>query len=395
MAHRYSVSGMVCVRVECADLPSLFHELGRESIPVHDLRYINALEVTFRIRAKYYKRVALIVKKKGASVRIETRSGLYWYFNNIVRRPVLVVGIALVLFLSYYVPGKILFITVEGNKEIPGRYILECAGECGLSIGADRSQMRSEKIKNRILERIPQLQWIGVNTFGCVAVISVRERDTEVEQEDKYAVSSIVARRDGVIVSCTGTKGNVLCKPGQAVKQGDVLISGYTDCGISIRAEQAQGDIYAQTMHTLTVFAPASDIQKGSVTHTEERYSVLIGKKRINFYKDSGILPQGCDMIYEEYYAMLPGGFQLPVAIVKETWYTYENTVVPTSKEMMQNQSQVYAQNYLRAQMIGGQILDSEVSSNTQQDVYILHGKYTCLEMIGLTRREEILKGNG
>ena len=36
--------------------------------------------------------------------------------------------------------------------------------------------IRSEKVKNSLLQRIPQLQWAGINTDGCVAVISVREK---------------------------------------------------------------------------------------------------------------------------------------------------------------------------------------------------------------------------
>lgn len=31
-------------------------------------------------------------------------------------------------------------------------------------------------MKNALLSAIPELQWAGVNTYGCRAVISVRER---------------------------------------------------------------------------------------------------------------------------------------------------------------------------------------------------------------------------
>ena len=395
MRNCLSLTASVYVLVECADLPALFRELAQNGVYVYELRYIHDLQAVFRISRKSYRFLKIIAEKKGATVRIKARSGLYWYILKLLYRPVLIVGMVIIIFLSVFVPGRILFIRVEGNVRIPDGYILECAERSGLSFGTDRHLVRSEKLKNRMLESIPQLQWIGVNSAGCVAVISVQERESAQEAEEEYALSSIIAERDGVIVSCTGTKGNVLCKPGQAVKRGDVLISGYTDCGFSIRAERAQGDIYAQTVRSLEVVSPILQVQKGRVLQKENKYAVVIGKKRINFYKDSGILTDGCDMIYEQYYIMLPGGFQLPVAIVKETWYTYDNSDVPVSENAVQTQTQQYAQNYLRSQMIGGQILATNISVNVEQGVCVMQGKYTCLEMIGRIRREEILEGNG
>ena len=69
-------------------------------------------------------------------------------------------------------------------------------------------------------------------------------------------VGSIVASRDGVITSITTTKGTPLCKAGQAVKAGQILISGYTDCGISIRADPAEGEVFAETYREMmTLYA--------------------------------------------------------------------------------------------------------------------------------------------
>ena len=259
----------VCVLVECADLPAFFRELARIGVSVYDLKYIHNLQATFRIYRKNLRMLTSIANKKGAAVQIKARSGLFWYIRRLIHRPVLIAGVILTLFLTAFVPNKILFIRVVGNERIQDRFILECAEQSGLYFGADRRTVRSEKLKNRMLESIPQLQWIGVNTAGCVAVISVQEREPDRESETDYAVSSIIADRDGVIVSCTGTKGNLLCKPGQAVKRGDVLISGYTDCGFSIRAEQAQGDVYAQTVRSLEVVSPILQVQKGRVLQKE------------------------------------------------------------------------------------------------------------------------------
>lgn len=92
---------------------------------------------------------------------------------------------------------------------------------------------------------------------------------------------------------------------------------------------------------------------------------------------------------------MLPGGLQLPVAIVKETWYTYDTEVISVSEETAQYAMTQFAQDYLKQQMLGGTFLRQDVQLSQEPDVYILRGEYLCLEMIGRVRSEEIIGSNG
>jgi hypothetical protein len=48
------------------------------------------------------------------------------------------------------------------------------------------------------------------------------------------------------------------------------------------------------------------------------RYSILLGKKRINFYKGSGIYDGSCVKMVSQYHLTLPGDYVLPVTVVKE-----------------------------------------------------------------------------
>ena len=79
-------------------------------------------------------------------------------------------------------------------------------------------------MKNALLQQIPTLQWAGINTDGCVATISVREKTVQMQQDVRYPVISIVAVRDGYITQMTVTAGSAGCKVGQSVEKGQVLI---------------------------------------------------------------------------------------------------------------------------------------------------------------------------
>ena len=386
-----SLSGMVEVVLTSAAPTGTMSAINASNIPIYNVVWIDDLTVRFRIRRGDYQRLRRFVDKRGDRLRLSARKGSYWMLRRLLRRPVLILGLLLITILSLWLPSRILFVQVEGNITIPTRKILEEAQSCGIAFGAYRRDVRSEKMKNALLEAIPELQWAGINTSGCTAVISVRERTISERQEDRGVVSSIIAAADGVICEMTVIKGNPLCKVGQAIKAGQVLVSGYTDCGICIRAEQAEAEIFAETSHDLTSILPQEYLQKGGTVFSEKKYSLIIGKKRINFYKGSGILDTTCDKMYSETYMLLPGGFQLPITLVTEQWTCHEEIVAELDENTAGAILADYADDYCQEQMVAGQIRQKYESLSMDDGVFRQYGKYICTEMICKTRTEENL----
>ena len=75
----------------------------------------------------------------------------------------------------------------------------------------------------------------------------------------------------------------------QVVKKGEILISGYTDCGIAIRATDAAGEVYAKTTREITVIFPTNYALKSNDTVEFKNISLIIGKKRINLFKINSV----------------------------------------------------------------------------------------------------------
>ena len=390
-----SASGFLAVKLMGADIPNLLQRVVKTGITLFRVQQKDLLTVYVWVRRRDLVGLKKIAENQGASATVIKRIGFYWFFRSLIRRPVMLLGITLILLLSWFVPTRILFISVEGNTATPANLILEKASQCGIFFGADRREVRSEKVKNSLLEALPELQWAGVNTYGCTAVITVTERTQKDESSVSRGVSSIVAERDGIIHSCTVTNGNPLCIEGQAVRAGETLVSGYTDCGIKIQATRAKAEIYAQTMRQLTVKTPLDFSQKGEIYQVTQKYSLILGKKRINLFKDSGISPTGCDKMYSQYYCVLPGGFQLPIAVSVERWYYRNTDTVTVGSEASHDRAENFALDYLAGQMLSGRILGKLESIEISDAVCTLTGRYICLEMIGRERSEEIIKHHG
>lgn len=371
-----------------ADIPGALRSMNQAGIDVWDITQTGDLSIRFGVDRKHRKPLESLTERRGDRLRQLRRLGLSQRLVPWARHPLLTAGILGLLVLTLWLPTRVLFVQVEGNILLPANLILEEAEQCGIRFGSSRGAVRSERVKNALLEALPQLQWAGVNTTGCVATISVRERSLPPEQDD-YLASSIVASRDGVVQSCTVHKGLGLCAPGQAVRAGEVLISGLTDCGISILATRAEGEVFAETSRVLVVQTPQETENRVGQTGMEQHFSLLLGKKRINFYIDSGILDTTCVKMYEEYYVMLPGGFRLPIGIGVETVSSYETGKAPVSDSagMMED----YARSYSLSHMTAGQILQEQTAVEENR----LYAHYICLEMIGQIRYEEITKEHG
>ena len=385
-----SIAGTVEVELTAAEPERALSAISQAGIALFGVRHEKDLTCSFAVRRRDYTRLAVLCQKNGQSLAIVRKQGISYSMAALRKRKMLIVGMGILLFSAFFLPTRILFARVEGNSRIPENRIIRAAEDSGIRFGASRKNVRSEKVKNSLLDKIPQLQWAGVNTSGCTAVISVRERAANREEPESSGVSSIVADRDGYILSCTVTQGTAQVQPGQSVQNGQTLISGYTECGICIQATQAKGEIIAQTHRELTAIAPVNCLHRTGSTGISRRLSLLLGKKRIFFLKGSGISDAGCGRMYKQYNFTLPGGFRLPIALCVDT---YQHSSLRDGNAEV-SAFEEYARQYLKAQMVAGQILRETQRIVPNGDVLRLQGSYVCTEAIGKVKPEQIGETN-
>ena len=391
----HSLTGMIGVNLTCADPARTLDEIRKKDLRLYRVAAADELCLQFLVARKDYQRLAAYCRKRGLDLRVERRVGIYWPVRRFLSRKALVVTLIILFTLSFWLPTRVLFIRVEGNSAIPDAKILEAAEKSGVGFGSSRRMVRSEKLKNRLLAEIPQLQWVGINTRGAMAVITVREKPEMSDSGKRPAVSSVVAERDGLILSATATKGTQLCTPGQPVQAGQVLISGYTDLGLGISATRAEGEIFAQTKRSLTVVTPLNLSYRSANGTVTKNHSLLIGKKRINFYKGSGISDASCVKMYSKYVLTLPGGFELPFAWVCEVFASSALSDGCADRTESETLLRSFAARYLKQSMIAGTVLDRQETVTDFDGNCCLAGDYVCREMIGRDREEMIGEYHG
>ena len=383
-----SLADGISLELTSADISVSLRQLNERKIPISHLRFVDELTAHFTVTRKSVKQIQEMANRKGDHVKILSRTGLYWKIWSLRHRLVLICGMLIVLALSLFLPGRVLFVEAEGNMLLPDNLIIDTAKDAGIRFGASRRAVRSEKMKNTLLDALPQLQWAGVNTYGCRAVISVKERELENHDGNKHITENIVASRDGVVTEVVVNEGTGICTVGQAIRKGQLLISGYTDCGGVIISRQAKGEVFAQTNHEMTVATPSENRIRTVFVSTRTNYSLHIGKKRINFYKGSGIYDGSCVKMVTQYYLILPGGYRLPISITKQQWTEYQTQPHQIDEEHSRIPLSDFSKRQLRSESISLAFLHVQESVNVENGLIVLRGLYNCTEMIGRAQGE-------
>ena len=217
-------------------------------------------------------------------------------------------------------------IEIRGASRVSPAAILRALEASGLRRGCFWPALETDLLRSRTLCLVPELAWLGVSVNGSRAVVLVTERTETPEIYADSAPCSLVASHTGVVRRIVVRNGKTLVQPGQAVLEGETLVSGAPDNLMgTLRLVRAQGEIWADTWVELTAVCPAPESGKGETLRSSFRFALKIGDERINFYGKSRKTLDGYDKIVHEYNLGIDGLFALPVTLVCER-YTLRRT---------------------------------------------------------------------
>ena len=280
-------------------------------------------------------------------------------------------------------------IGVTGNASVPAGEILGALSDCGVGVGTFWPDIVSDNLRSELLVKLPRLAWATVNIHGSRAEVIVRERVPRPELFNADAEVDLVAERTGFVTEVRALSGTARVRPGSAVLPGDVLISGSADSAFSgQRALHAVGSVTAETYYELCAAAPAEETVRGRETETQDRWALLIGKKRINFYRNSSICDGSCDKIISLWECKIEDLFALPLALLRERYTICDAVTQPRDKAMLCRtlEQQLHAQ--LLASVDGGEIEQETYTRSEADGRVVVTLRARCSENIAKERNK-------
>lgn len=386
--------GTLRCRIGCADPAQCMNRLIQAGIEFRDPWLPDELTLELTVGWGDWGMLERLCGRQGYELTVLQRRGLIEKLRLMSRRKTLTVCMAMLLFLVMYLPNKVLFVVVEGDTAVSGWQLVLAAEDAGLTFWMDRADVDSYKINNELLQRFPELSWVGVNTKGFVAYISATPRIQENETEDHRTVTNVVAARDGIVTEVHPIGGQKVCEVGQSVREGELLISGIVECPTHIWATHADGEVYALTVHDETLYLPAQGLLQGQKEGTSLTASVVLGKNRIKIFGNSSNLDTTCDKITTYVPLALPGGYYLPMSLCVEQQISRTTEPVSVDRETLAD----YGEHYLRDQtfdaMIAGEIRGESFRWETGDSWHILKASFSCHEMISRQVEAEMFEGD-
>ncbi len=316
-----------CVRLE---ITGTFPEGLLNSLSAAGIRFWRAESVdayTLRVTVAAGDASAAAELGRRCMCRTETlyRRGMPDWRRRAKRRAAFVIcagALLLAIMASSFFVWKI---EIRGGDRVSDASVLRALEESGVYIGSFWPGFNSDMIRNSVLLKLPELSWLGVSVDSSRAVVTVRERVEKPEFVNGGAPGSVTARRTGIIESVSALQGAALVKKGDAVTEGETLVSGAVESSLSgTRYVHAQAVVIARTWYELTASAPLEEAVKDYSGRSFSRWAIVFGSRRFNFYISSSKMYRGCDKIICTYPLAMDGVFTLPVTVVRERLCPYE-----------------------------------------------------------------------
>lgn len=369
---RFSVTG--------AAPQELLNRLMRANIIFWDILREDELHCSFSVFPKDREKVEALALQAYCKAELLWIKGLKEILTQIKNRPVLFFGLLLVLGGSFFLQSFVWVIQVKGTQQYHEKEILRALEEEGVTFGAWGAGIDSQELRLKMLSRLPDISWLAVNRRGGKLTVMLTEKE-EKPDENKNSPGNLVAVREGVITDFTVYEGMRLCKNGDTVRSGQLLVSGLEDYGIYTKAVRAQGEIYARTWHSGQLLRPTQEHKKEYTGREWTQLSLILGNKRINLCGNSGIFYTSCDKMIDSY-ILAVSGYAFPLRLERVTYREYRSVERPVTEDIAEEALLSAWQRFLSREMIAGEILTTNAAITFTQELYVLSAESNCHEMI-------------
>lgn len=303
---------------------------------------------------------------------------------NIAKRRAVFVALTIVSITLAAVSSLFLWnIEIEGNDKLSDAEILRVLSDCGVDYGAFWPSLSSDEVRSRVVSEMPEIAWLSLNVRSSKAHIVIHERIDKPEIVNEKEPCDIVAAKSGVIKRMSVLEGESAAVPGSAVAKGDILVRGLmsSETGDE-RHVHSMARVIADTWYEISAQTPLTEERKTEKKHTDTAFSLVIGKKRINFFSDSRNKYTSCDKINKLRYISLGDVFTLPLGYAIERTTQYETKTVPIDEKEAVERLKADLKSELQSRIGDGQIVSAEYSVSKTEELLTITLRAQCTENI-------------
>ena len=335
----------------------------------------------FKMSLFSYRRLSayLTESKIEHSVKI---GGLPALFMRYGKRYGLLAGLLISAVLIHTSGQTVWDVRVTGNKLLTESDVERELRAAGFGVGCRKNERDVDEISNEVLLASDDIAWLSINYLGSIANVQIREKQKEGDSVSAEP-SNIVASRDGIIDRVSVLRGRAAVTEGDAVREGELLISGVVeDKHGGDREEAALGEVFAVTNRVFEIKIPLK------YEETKPSKPILIKKslnffgKNIIFYKKNCNSEDFCVTIKRENVPPHFGLPSLPVSVVSEYGQNEEKSTLTRSGEKASELAFFELNKRLASELPHADILKKDIKTDVTDTEVVLICEIVCSENI-------------
>lgn len=378
--------GYVNISVKCRWPERFLNICSQNGIELWGIKLKDAETVEASLLRGDYKKLKASLPD-GMELSQRGRIGVPFFLSKFRRRYVLLAAMAVSLCMMWVSTLFVWEIRISGCETVPEYKVRQCLYNQGIKVGVCWVGFSQEDITNRTLLELPELSYITVNVNSSIAEVIVREKIEVPETVDRDLPTSIYAEKAGLIDKVTALEGKTVKKRGEAVLEGDELITGAVEnIDGTVRFVHAKGSVFARTWYEISAVGGGKKTQKSYTGEEKTRYALKLGNKRLNLYINSGISYDDYDKIVKSERITIFGKLSLPVVLQTETYREYEAEEKPQDASQIKTELEQFLKARLLSHMSHGTIMEYDCEYSGGR----LKMRAKCSEQIGAERQIDI-----
>ena len=386
--------GYAVIRVTGAVPESFLNRMTRADLPFWRLERENEFSLVCRINLSQLPLAEEAARRSQCTLTLLQKKGLPVWAAGLAGRPVLIIGILFAVAAALFLQNYVWFVQIEAPEDIPEELLRTVLAEEGVRFGVWGPDLDSQSLKNRMLNRIPELRWIGVNCSGGIATVLCEVRNPEPPEPSPYEVTNIVAARAGIITQIDVYNGFAAVGVGDAVTEGQLLVSGIAEWVTHTQATRSDAEVFADTFRRISLQTPIQCQRKVYTGREETCVYLILQNKRRKISGNSSIFGTSCDKMIKRSYLTLPGGYALPAETEIVTLREYRLEAAELSRQEAGKLLHDAADRSIAGKMIG-EITSGEDNLQKNNGCFILTAERFCNELISRTVPVKLLGEEG
>lgn len=304
-----------------------------------------------------------IAYKTHTSVRIIKKVGLRNAAARYGRRYALISGMLLGAAFIYISSQFVWTVEINGAELSDYDTVAAALAQSGIYAGARKKNIApGEKIKANILRANENIAWAWAYIEGAKVRVEIHERIIPPLVIDRSEPCDVIAACDGYIKKATVKNGEQLCREGDTVSAGEVLVSGIVPVFKEGEEERyisvhASGEIEAYTEHRASGLYGVYYEAKQYTGKKRHCIRMELFGKNIKIFGGENNLYEVCDRTEKRHELKLPGIGYTGISLDSIVYEEYETHREPISTDTALE----FARNDLEKKISGELLYDSQL----------------------------------